>query len=84
MNSSENIELTELQRVRSWPASMRINLARQILETLEGKPAPVPPSVRAIGPSSAEIAAKFKTEKPAPDDATVEQWIGEYRMEKYG
>ena len=37
------------------------------------------------GPSSClEVAAMFKTDTPAPDDATVKQWIDEHRMEKYG
>jgi hypothetical protein len=27
---------------------------------------------------------RFKTDKPAPDDETVRQWIDEQRMEKYG
>ena len=45
----------------------------------EGAAPPIP-----RGPSAAEIAAMFKTDKPAPDDATVKQWIDEHRMEKYG
>jgi hypothetical protein len=63
---------------------MRIVLARQILETLEGLPAPEPLPKLASGPSSAEIAFMFKTEKPVPDDTTVRQWIDDYRTEKYG
>ena len=86
MNSPEKNELTELlQRVRSWPPSIRIVLARQILETLESPPVPtVPLSNWSKGPSATEIATLFKIDKPAPDDATVEQWIDDYRMEKYG
>jgi hypothetical protein len=36
------------------------------------------------GPAAAEIASRFKTDKPAPDDATVQKWIHDYRTEKYG
>lgn len=81
----ETNEIAEiLSQVRSWPAARRVALARRILETLENPPVeqPSPPLPR--GPSAAEIAAMFKTDKPAPDDATFKQWIDEHRMEKYG
>jgi hypothetical protein len=85
MNATETIEIAEVvQRVKSWPAPMRIALARQILETLEGPSAPAPPSKLPCGPSAAEVAVLFRTDKPAPDDATVKLWIDDYRREKYG
>jgi hypothetical protein len=85
MNATQTSEIAAVvQRVQSWPAPMRIALARQILETLEGLSAPAPPSKLPRGPSAAEVAALFKTDKPAPDDTTVKQWIDDYRMEKYG
>jgi hypothetical protein len=73
-----------VQKVRSWPAGMRIALARCILETLESAPPAEAPAGLPRGPSAAEVAALFKTDKPAPDDATVKQWIDEHRMETYG
>jgi hypothetical protein len=73
-----------VRRVQDWPAPMRVALARRILETLESPPVEQPPAERPRGPTAAEIAAMFKSDKPAPDDATVKQWIDEYRMEKYG
>jgi hypothetical protein len=83
MNDTETIEIAELvQRVQSWPAPMRIVLARQILETLEGPPASTKKLPR--GPLAAEVAAMFKTDKPAPEDRAVKQWIDEHRIEKYG
>jgi hypothetical protein len=83
MNAAETIEIAAVvKRVQGWPAPMRIALARQVLETLEAPLAP--PSQLPRGPSAAEVAALFKADKPAPDDATVEQWIDDYRMEKYG
>jgi hypothetical protein len=73
-----------LEHVRHWPAPMRLNLVRRILETLETPMPELPSTERPRGPTAAEIAAMFKADKPAPDDATVKQWIDEHRMEKYG
>ena len=82
MTVAETNDIAEVvQKVRSWPAGMRIVLARRILETLEGTDAP---ARLPRGPSAAEVVALLKAEKPAPDDATVKQWIDEHRMEKYG
>lgn len=36
------------------------------------------------GPSAAEVQSLFRMDRPAPDDETVERWIDEHRMEKYG
>ncbi len=71
-----------VQRIQHWPAPMRIMLARQVLQRLEIELEP--PSTLPRGPTAAEVAAMFKTDKPAPDDETVKQWLDEYRMEKYG
>ena len=85
MSPVETKEIADLvQCVQSWPPSLRIALARRILETLESPSPPEPPPTLPRGPSAAEIAAMLKTDKPAPDDATVKQWIDEHRMEKYG
>ena len=73
-----------VQKVRSWPAGMRIALARCLLETLERAPPAEGPAGLPRGPSAAEVAAMFKADKPAPDDATVKQGIDDYRLEKYG
>jgi hypothetical protein len=85
MTALEDNEIVNLiQRVRGWPAPMRIALARRILETLEGpvveRPAPTLPR----GPSAAEIAAMFKTDKPAPNDEEVRRILEEELMRKYG
>ena len=66
-----------LERVKSWPTAMHIALARRILESAEDTLAPQPPPKLPRGPSAAEVAAMFQTDKPAPDDATVKQWIDE-------
>ena len=85
MSAAEAIELTDvLNRVKDWPTPLRLTLARRILETIEtSEVLPVPPP-KPRGFSAAEIQALLKTDRPAPDDQTVEQWIDEYRMEKYG
>ena len=85
MTTAETNDIADVvQRVRSWPAPMRIALARRILETLETPPPPEPLPAPPRGFSAEEVMAMFKTDKPAPDDATVNQWIDEHRMEKYG
>lgn len=85
MTAGETKQIAEVvQHVQNWPPPMRIALARRILETLESAGVDQSPPSLPRGPSAAEIAAMFKTDKPAPDDATVKQWIEEHRMEKYG
>jgi hypothetical protein len=73
MSTSEAIELMDvLDRVRSWPETLRITLAHKILESLdkaEGPSAP-PPSI-SRGFSAAEVHALLKTNRPGPDDETV-------------
>jgi hypothetical protein len=78
-------DITELvQQVQSWPASMRIALARQILESVEREPESASTSALPRGPTAAEVAARFRADKPAPSDETVKQWIDEHRLTKYG
>jgi hypothetical protein len=85
MTAGEANQIADIvRRVQSWPAPLRVALARRILETLESPPVEQPQAALPRGPSAAEVAAMFKTDKPAPDDATVKQWIDEHRMEKYG
>jgi hypothetical protein len=73
-----------VQQVQNWPVPMRISLARQILESVEHEPADVRACGVPRGPSAAEVAARFGTEKPAPDDQAVKQWVDEHRLAKYG
>jgi hypothetical protein len=86
MSTSEATELTDvLNRVKTWPTILRITLARKILETLEkgqAPPARSPPKSRGL--SAAEFRGLPKTDRPPPDDETVERWIDEHRMEEYG
>jgi hypothetical protein len=85
MSSTETSEITDvMQRVRSWPVSMRIILARRILETVEGAATLEPRSGQPRGYSAEEVRALLRIDQPAPDDAAVEQWLEEHRLEKYG
>lgn len=97
MSTVEAKELAEvMNRVRGWSITSRIRLARGILDSLLSAPASDgltarngnansgPPERLPRGPSAAEVMALFKTDKPPPDDATVERGIEEHLMEKYG
>jgi hypothetical protein len=52
-----------------------------ILQTVES---PGPRPEHRGGVTAAELMALVKTDKPAPDDETVQRWIDEHRTEKYG
>jgi len=86
MSTAEATELTDvLNRVKTWPTTLRITLARKILESLDKAEAPAaPPPPKTRGLSAAEVQGLLKTDRPPPDDETVKQWIDEHRMEKYG
>jgi hypothetical protein len=86
MSTAEATELTDvLNRVKTWPTTLQITLARKILESLEkaeAPPAPSPPKSRGL--SAAEVRGLLKTDRPPPDDETVERWIDEHRTDNYG
>jgi hypothetical protein len=85
MSVTETNEVASvIQKVRSWPAPMRIVLARRILETLESKPEEPGPARLPRGPSAAEVAAMFKTDKPAPGDEECQRILEEELVRKYG
>ena len=73
MSTAEATELTEvLNLVKTWPTTLRITLARKILESLDTAEAPAaspPPKTR--GFSAAEVQGLLKTDRPPPDDETV-------------
>ena len=73
-------EVTEvLRRVEQWPAAMRIDLARRLLESVESQESK---SIRRAW-SAKEAMAMVNSRQPAPDDATITQWLDEHRMGKY-
>ena len=84
MTTAETNQIADLvRRVRDWSPSMRIALARRILETLES-PAAAQPPWPPRGPSATEVVAMFRRDKPAPYDQEVEHILEEELMKKYG
>lgn len=78
MDSKEMLEV--LQRVKTWKPEVRIDLARQILETLVSPQ--IPPPTRTM--SLEEIFGILKTDGPPPTDEECKEIIEEERMKKYG
>ena len=74
MSTAKATELTDvLNRVKTWPTTLRITLARKILESLDTaeEPAEAPPA-KTRGFSAAEVQDLLKTNRPSPDDETVQ------------
>ncbi len=78
MDSKEMLEV--LQRVKTWKPEVRIDLARQILETLVSPQ--IPPPTRTMSPE--DIFGILKTDGPPPTDEECKKIIEEERMKKYG
>jgi hypothetical protein len=81
MSTSQAVEYAAvLEKVRSWPAEMRLTLAEQLLHSLH-------PEVRTNGRRgipAEQVLGLAAGKGPPPDDETVKQWIHEHRLEKYG
>jgi hypothetical protein len=75
-NSYENV----LETVRQWPRDRRFALLRDVINTLATevyRPRPRRNTLdRALG--------LLATNRPAPSDAEIQQWLDERRVEKYG
>ena len=68
-----------MEQVKPWPEEERVALAYEILREMRKetrKPPPRQTLGRAIGIARGEVSP--------PDDATVKQWIDEYRLKKHG
>ncbi len=68
-----------LHIVRTWPARQRYLLVQDLLKTLE----PEVESTQA-GDTLSFARGLLATDKPAPADEEVAQWLEEHRLEKYG
>ena len=68
-----------LNQVRTWDVKMRIDLARQILETVVPPRPPLPP--RTMSPE--EVFGILKTDRPPPTDEECKKIIEEERLKKY-
>lgn len=66
-----------LQLVNQLPVRQRFALVHDVLNTLEPQPMQKEPTLpRALG--------LLATTKEPPSDDQVDQWLDEYRTEKYG
>jgi hypothetical protein len=68
-----------IAQVTPWPEEDRVALAYRLLREARGRtrqPAPRNTLTRALG-----LAAGTS---PPPDDATVDRWIEEHRLQKHG
>lgn len=69
-----------LNRIRTWDPKMRIDLARQILETVVPPQPPLPAQTMTLK----EVQAIMKTDKRPPTDEECEKILEEERLKKYG
>lgn len=69
-----------IERVKTWSHSMKIALAKQVLDTLE------PPRALPVtrGRPVEELIGIGAGDSPPPDDDQVRAWVDEHRMGKYG
>ena len=68
-----------LNRVRTWDIKTRIDLARQILETVVPPQSLFPPKTMTLE----EIQAIMKTDKRPPTDEECQKILEEKRLKKY-
>lgn len=66
--------------VRSWPSEMRLSLAEELLRTLHPELRPGAPR----GIPADQVLGIGAGNSPPPDDETVQKWVQEHRLEKYG
>lgn len=87
MSASSLDHDTVLRAVRQWPRSAQVELAREIMRAVEHEREQQPSSASQSAPqqdSWRQLVGFLATDKPAPSDEEVEQWLEEHRMEKYG
>jgi hypothetical protein len=69
-----------LARVQTWTPEMRLTLAEELLRSLHPVLRPSEPR----GVQADQVRGLAAGGGPPPDDDTVQQWIHERRLEKYG
>ncbi len=78
VSESSNIEGL-LDRLRMWPSSDRLRLARRILETLEAGTPEGPPHPRSLR----DILGLLKTDNPPPTDEECQALLEEELAQKH-
>ncbi len=79
MNSLEPINYeTVIKTVRQWTPDRRFALVQDVLDTL------APPHNKPRRKTLDKALGLLATDRPAPSNAEIEQWLDERRMEKYG
>ncbi len=85
-SSAEATELMDvLNRVMTWTTTVRITLARKILESLDQAETPpaAPPTPKTRGFSAAGAQRLLKTDRPPSDDVECRAILEEELMKKY-
>ena len=83
MNATETPDVIDvLTRVKAWPPTLRITLARRILEGVEAAGAADADSSGHRGSPVQRLIGLGAGSQPPPDDAQVRQWLDEHRMEQ--
>ena len=81
MSHLENINYENvLKTVRQWPAVQQMELVQDVLRTISARIDPPKKRTRTLDQALGLLA----TDRPAPTDEEVKQWLDEHRMEKYG
>lgn len=81
MNPTENVSYESVLKIISqWPASRQMALVEEVLKTVSPRVEPPKERRRTID----EALGMLATDKAAPTDEEVKQWLDEHRMEKYG
>lgn len=81
MNHTENISYESvLEIVSQWPTAQQIALVEDVLKTISSRVDPPKQRRRTLDQALGLLA----TDKAAPTDEEVEQWLDDHRMEKYG
>ncbi len=71
---------TLVKQVKEWPADQRLALVQDILRTLVPQLSASDHQEGTLDKALGLLASQY----PAPTDDTIQQWIHERRMEKYG
>ncbi len=81
MSTADSRDIAEvLQRVRAWTPSMRIVLARKVLETLESPSISEPPRNMLLD----DVVGLLRTDVTPPDDDECDRIVEQERLGKYG